>query len=314
MNIAESQTETKTQNAVEDNQTEFVSKFKDLLEKKGFHGFTPFTQGVGFGVYKKLRDSDIDRVTLFRVGISDDNANGKLPLSAGASYGVMSDYGVRLRNGEEIFINDPVDMESRNDYFYDTKTKTLFKKDRQITPEELIDDIYNLHIKPTKVVRGFLLRIKLRIWRTWLPFIFTSLSNIFHYLLLIISGNRYTFEPFVEEEKINNEIISTKSTLHKVKEKESLQESKKFHFFDYEASRWSIVFYSLVHLALYSYFFYINYKPAYITTILENNFLIIIYVVCSLWMLESIIPLIFMFLIKRFSKLAFYSEIKNIEL
>lgn len=292
---------------------EFINKFIALLEQKGYYDFVSFTDGIGFGVYKKFRESDENHTTLLRVGISNNNEEKK-PLSASAVYGVETEEGVRLRNGNEIFINDPIDMESRSDYFYDLKDKTLFKKNEKITPEELIDDIYNIHIKPTKLVKGFSLRIKIRFWRIWLPFIFTALSKTCYYLLLTISGNRYTFEPFVEEEKINDEIISTRSTIHKVKEKESLKESKKFHFFDYEASRWSIIFYSLLHLALYGYFSYIDYKPVLITTVLKNNFLIIIYVVCTLGILESVIPAILMFLIKHSSKLSFRSEIRNIRL
>ena len=194
-----------------------------------------------------------------------------------------------------------MDVEFPKQYFYDIRTNELYEKNKKITADKLINDVYNKHIKSTRPIKGLFIRMKIRFWRILMKSMFDIISKFFHHLLFIISGNRYSYEPVLETETLND--LRFKKT-EKPKMKEKLKEGKKFNFYGYEASQWSIVFYSLLHFLLYVYFMYSGYKPIFITTIFKNNFLVIIYAILSLWIIETVMQTFLMFLIKYFSRLS----------
>ncbi len=303
---------------------DFIKKFRNI-EKYGFYDFIEFEGDViGFSVKKKLKN-ETNKRTLISVGIIKENEESKRPLYIRASYGEQSNDGIEIRSGEEIKINDPIDLESRNEYFYDITEKKLYKKNKEINPDKFVNEIFKLHIKTTEPLKGFLLRTKIKFWRRFLKTIFKAISEIFHYLLFIISGNSYRYESFLEKEILNNEIIRSKwpeiigekynlrTTKEELVSKEKEKKSETINFFNYEASYWSIIFYSILHLGLYVFFVYKNYNPSFLDRFLESNFLIIIYIIPSLWFLESIIPKSLIFLIKHSSRFSDYCLYKTLK-
>lgn len=291
----------------EQNKT-FIEKF-DNFGNYGFHNLTQFDHDAGFSVKKK---SCNNYVTLLSIYIPNEifyNAKiEKKPLNIQAFYGEETREGIRLRAKPKL--TEPVDAEF-HEYFYNIRTKELYKNNKKITADQLINEVYNTHTKSTKLIKGFYLRMKIMFWRILIKSIFEFISKFCHFVLFIISGNRYSYEPICKEEILNGKIIKSQE----VKEvKEDLKESKKFPFLGYNTSRWSIIFYSSLHLVFYTIFMYINYKPKFITTILKNNFLTLVYVILSLWLIESLVPKFLMLLIKYFSQLSINCRFKTIKL
>lgn len=296
----------------------FINKFN--LKRYGFYKLTPFVDcNIGFSVLKKLNSNDNDNVTLLKIYIDPEilkTEDEKKLLSVGVAYGKKSKYGVTLRSFENIKLADPIDIEC-SDYFYNIKTEKLYKNNKEITGDKFINEVYSKHIESTKPIRGLLVRTKIKFWRTLMKSVYEFVFKFFYCILWLISGNRYSYEPFSEEEILNNRVIKSKYEEIKKQErevKEELKESKKFDFFGYNASTWSIVFYSFLHLLIYTIFMYYDYKPIFITTILKNNFLTLVYVFFSLFIIEVAIPKFLMLLIKYFSKLSFNSKYKKIKL
>jgi hypothetical protein len=134
----------------------------------------------------------------------------------------------------------------------------------------------------------------------------------------VITGDRYSYAPIMEKEVLNNIIVS-----HRFKDlvghpvqggrgRVIAKDAPKFNFLGYQASYWTIIFYSIVNLALYLYFEYINWKPPVVITLLKNSFLTLLYVVVSLWFLEAVATRVLKWLIKKTAVLSFLSASKRI--
>ena len=52
-------------------------------------------------------------------------------------------------------------------------------------------------------------------------------------------------------------------------------------FFGYKAKRWSVVFYCLLHLTIFSFFYWKSIEYVFVNEMLNNNFLALCYVVVS---------------------------------
>lgn len=294
----------------------FIEKFNP--QKFGFFDLKPFVDCyIGFSVKRKLEGRLDDYVTLLSIYIPDrvfsDIEITKKPLFIYATYGKKIEDGIKTRENSKY--TDPTDCEFPDEYFYDIETKNLHQNNKIISADELINKVYNKHIKSTKLIRGFWIRAKIRFWRILIKNISKVITKVFYFLLFIISGNRFKYEPIVEIETLNNKVI--KSKYEKIKNtemKEVLKESEKFDFLAYKASRWSIIFYSLLHFIFYIIFFYTNCQPMFLITIFKNNFLTLIYVILSLWTIEAVIPKFLMSLIRLFSTLSFNAKYKSIKL
>jgi len=306
-------------------QQTFIEKF-NIYNKYGFFGLVPFIDnnyGIGFSIKKRLNDSDNKNITLLQFSIRktilNDEKIKQKPMNIGATYGRDNLDGVTIRDFEKTKLTDPIDIEFPDEYFYNIETGELYKNRKKITADKLINRVYNQHIKSTKPIKGFFLIIKLFLWWKLLYLAFRYLSKVFYFLLFLISGNRYFYEPIFKEEILNNKVIKTefpgeKITATKEEINEKLKEGKKFNFFGYEASRWSIIFYSVLHLMFYIVFIYFNYKPTIVIVVFKNNFITLIYVIVSLWFMESVLPKIFMCSIRFFSCLSFNSRHKRIKI
>ncbi|MCK5320522.1 hypothetical protein KAJ61_03985 [Candidatus Parcubacteria bacterium] len=296
----------------------FLKKFNP--KKYGFESLHPFEDcPLGFSVKKRLHESNENNITLLSVYIpdrvyNDEKVNKKKPIFIRATYGKISDNGVTIRDFENTNPRDPVDTESLNDYFYNIETKEFFKKNKTINPDDIINEIYNKHIKSTKLIRGIMIRFKIFLWRKIISKLLKIISNFFYYLLLVVSGNRYVYEPILGEETINTKVVKSKFDEVDLEMKEVLKEGEKFKFLDYEASRWSIIFYSLLHFSIFIVFYIYDLQPEIITIVIKNNFLTLLYVILSLWILETVIPSILMSLIRFFSTQSANSLYKTIKL
>lgn len=304
----------------EELQRQFIDKFREINDVNGFYDFTPYTDGnVGFSVKKDLNASDNNTSLLtFYLPPVPPAEDGKRLMMIDATYGEKRDNGISLRDHNKIKLTSPADLTSRNDYYYDVAGNRLIKKTEEISPIALINEIYDEHIKSTKPFKGLWLRAKILFWRIISKDIFDVFYNISRFLLWLVTGDRYSYEPILQAEILNNEIVN-----HSMQElvghrrdrgvKEVIKARPKFEFLGYSASYWVIIFYSIFHLLLYALFEYEDWRPAIITVLLKNNFLTLIYVIVSLWFMEVIIPMILKFLIKKTAALSFAVASRNIK-
>ena len=278
------------------------SKFN--FEKHGFYSVTHYIDvQIGFGCKKKLNSQDTKNVSGIGVYIPNktynDTSSTRKAFYISATYGEELPEGIRMRSEQDFY--EPLDLEFRDEFFYDTSTEKLYKGNKEITGDEVLLEVYGKHIKTTKPIRGLYLRTKLRFWRIWFPWPLKFLSNVSHYLLFFISGDKYTYEFLFQEENLNGQIISSRMAERvdrKETKKESEKESKQIDFFGNKVPQWPIVFYSMLHLSFWFLIKYFSIKTDQIENFFNNNFLLVLYVIVSFWFIETVLP----FLLKKFVK------------
>lgn len=299
---------------------DFIEAFN--LEQESFTDLTPFVDcTLGFSVKKSdIENSEYASLLHFFIlnkVLNDEKIQPK-PLVVSAVYGKKTSGGIAMRRQEEFNIHDPIDVEFPNEFFYHPKTKKFYRFKKEIKAKDILGHVYSKHIKTTKPIKGLITRSKIRFWWFFARNILSFIAKIFHWMLIFVSGNRYKYEPLLQETTLNGDIINSawprRITTLPNEPKEKLKEAKKFRFLEYEASFWSIIFYSIVHMIFYLIFMYQNYKPKMLTTIFENNFLTLIYVIVSLFAVEFLIPKLLMLVIKYLSILSFYAAHKKIDL
>jgi len=295
----------------------FIEKFHP--EKFEFFDLMPFTNvNIGFSVKKRLSKLD-NNITLLSFYIPkkifEEKDTTKKLLSIHATYGKESEGGVIIRNNPKF--SDPIDASFPNEYYYNIANGELFKKNKKITADKLLEEIYNTHIKSTKFLIGLGFRTKLIFYRIFLKLIFEYIAVYFYGILYLISGNLYSYSPIFDERRRNGKIIS--STIAPPEQEDKLKkeekEIKKINFLGYEISSFCIFFYSGLHLYLYFALRYNNFNlPLFINKIFENSFLILIYVMFSLIVIDKVVPPIFELLIDVFSRWSFKVQYKPIKL
>lgn len=294
---------------------EFVDKFKgiDLLN---FFDFTIFEEGDGFSVYKKFEDDKSDKLSLLKFSVSNiKDEKGRNVIEAVARYGKKIEQGLQFTENK---ISEPLNIESSDEYFFDIDRSEIYKKDEKLTPLELINDFYQQHIKTTKIIEGFWLRIKIVCFREIFKNFFICLQNLFYHLLHLLNGDEYSYNPLGEREILNGRTISSKfdkllGIEDSPKINKNIQRKKEIDFFGYKTSVQVIVFYSVTHLLAYIVCIILNYSCFVIVDGLGNNFLMLLYVFLSLWFFEDILPIIFKKLIKFNSKMSFNCFMKTIK-
>lgn len=298
----------------------FIERFKKIEGTNGFHSFYQYTDdGIGFSIQKFLNSKDDGNVSLLSFLLEDKDKDNKKPISIGITYGKKSNGGVAVRDNKKINLFSPLDLTSKKDYYYDVSEDKLLKNNREISFNDLINEIYETHIKSTKLFKGFFIRVKIFFWRICISKILKFLSTFSHCFLFILTGDKYDYEPIMGEEVLNDVITGHKffkdligkkksslgaitKTVHNNLKFELVEEkSRKFNFFGYETSYWAVRVYSIIILSTYVFFDYKNWKPSIIVKIFNNAFLILCFIILSLWLIEGIIPNVLKKIIKNCS-------------
>lgn len=184
----------------------FIEKFK--LEEHGFYHIVSVEERIiGFVAYKKLTLNN--KYDSFIEVCYKDYSKSKKILSITIIYGEANS---KNKEKGEIQLNfnrsskDPVNLYSenvKNKYYYDIKDNKFYKNNNEINPEEIIKEIYEKHISPKYFLKGFFVRMKIFFnkifYNIFLRLVFKYISKMFYYLLIIISGDKYTYNPFMEE-------------------------------------------------------------------------------------------------------------------
>lgn len=282
----------------------FINSFAP--EKIGFEKITPLIDAVGFSVsklcdskYIKTRNNKIYK-SLVKIYLepSKDNTNNIKPIHTSISLDLFEDDQYKLdhkyiRNQ----ISKPIDYYTTDEYYFNDSLNKFYRKQIEIEPDHILNEIYQNHIKPTKFILGFIIRTNIFI-NILIKCIFALLSNFYNCLLWFISGKSFSFD-------IYKRIFIELKNKEEIKTKEDPKHGKTIKIFDYQASMHSIFSYCLIHLTIFAILFSLNYKPDFIRIILNYNLLTLMYGICSLVIYENFLPKIFRYLIKIFTEIAF---------
>jgi len=279
------------------------------LEKNGYYDITNFVDTtLGFSFKKNFR-TDQEHVSLFHLLVENNDYNNpeleRKPLFLSVVYGKKTPNGVTMRGFDPKAFGEPVDLDFRDEYFYNPGENKLYNKSgEEISGEELLRQIYDRHIKTTKLFLGFFSRLKLSLWRVWIPAFLGKISDLLHWILYLVSGDRYTYRSLFDEEKLNGIVISSRMPYRvndTISQKTSVEQpAKEVEFFGIKVAQWPIIFYALLHLSFWFSLNYIYYPTESIEKFLGINFLTVLYVIVSFWIVDIVIP----FFLKKAIKLA----------
>lgn len=291
-----------------DNQI-FCKKFNP--KELGFFDINIFADGhLGFSAKKRLFEED-NNITELELYTSDaEYCEAKKGIFINATYGKMTeDGGIILRINPKIF--DPIDLRDSNKYYYDPVNQNFLKGNKIINPNDILNDFYLKHIRPTMLFRGLYLRTKLYLLHKILKNFFNLLSWFFSKILKIISGEvyYYKFEDYLNDRFENKHSFKRKANpeLKLVKITEN-----PVNFLGYNATPQCILFYSIFHFLLFLIFYYKNFNPIIFQIIFKNAFLTLIYVMLSIIFIDKKLPKYLRWFIDFFSKKSFYFEYKQV--
>ncbi len=283
------------------------------FKKLGFTEPTIFENNkVGFSVQKKLDKKlekklqitdDKEYRSLLHFSLTEKSLEGdltKIPIFLRAGFTLVKEDGFYI---DDKFIKNkkylPIELISKDDYFYNYNKNCLYKKTTKTTIDKIFTEFYNNHIKTTKAIKGTILRIRLFFWRRFLPGVIKSVSFVFKHLYQLISGNKISF-PLLEQ---------------KIAIEEIKQEGGKFQFYGYETSKQTIFVYSLLHLLGFLIIFFIFDKtPRFLKVIFQNSFLVLIYAITTLTILDKVITKTLEKLFEKTEKLYFKIKFKEIKI
>jgi len=243
---------------------------------------------IGFSVYNDHGRPHKGFKSLFRVYINKfdlDNKEFEKPITITASYGKASEEGLITFSSEfKRKDNWPVDLISENEFFYNIETEEFFdkseNKNEEIEGLDILIKIDNLHLKPTRRIKGFPFRFKLKFFH-FIAFIFKAIFYLLSVIQYLISGKKVS---------IFGRITELANSLYIRERSPAIKESGMIDIFGYKVKPWIAVMYSLIHLSTYLICNKYNYRPVWLITIFTNNFLTLVYGIISLGITNSLLP------------------------
>jgi len=284
----------------------FINKFRRL---QGFQSLTPFIDSsTGFSVVKKFKNSKT-KLSLIKVSLQDNDGTARRRIYVRAAFGRLDKDRSALLPTKSPNRLAPIDIESVGEYFYDPLKDLLYEGDEVTTAQKIMDKFYSEHIKSTKVFVGAPLRLRLVLQVKMPAQFFRLVEKVSHFLLLIFSGERFSWNPFFQNESTNSSAQGGAGN-----GSPDDKPPKTLSIFGYEASRWAVVVYALINLAVYTLFVEFNFKPRILSRLIENNFLTVMYVVLSLGLIDFVLPRCLKYLIKLASNRAAEYPFKKIKI
>lgn len=275
-------------------------KAKFDLPREGFLEAVELQDAVGFSVYKIQKPGFR---SLFRVYVKSDSLKDqdRLPLVLTASYGKVEGNGIIVASSSwKRGWYWPIELISRDEFFYDIHLDKLLWKRREIPGLELLRKINTLHTRP-----GLIFWLKSFLFRTVIPTI--PIFVIVFYEL--ISGNEFEesiWRMYLEEKTLKRNV----SKVYAEKE----EESRKLNIFGYQASRRSVFVYSIIHILIYFYIEEKDLNIEFVSDLLSSNLLTILYVIPTLGFFDRGLPEVLRYLIIKSIQLSKWSQFKEISI
>ena len=172
--------------------------------------------------------------------------------------------------------------------FWDSKKNNFINKNNKIIePINIIKNLLQEHLKPSKVILGSIERFKRYLKWTVFFYIFKCLSKITRIIFYLFSGSTIIIKKEIGFEyylmNIDKEItISLNKKLH-----------NKIELNGFKLNLISAVSYSAIHFILFLILFYTNLYPKILIIIFKVPFLTVTYTIISLTIFTIILPKIF---------------------
>ncbi len=262
---------------------------EELVEQFGlpFSNFSApiiWQDGLGFSTTEDYNDG---YSSLYKFGIYNQETQGGLKkLWVSVSYGKKTNDGISLGTGKNG-LWDPIDLDFHDEFYYDEKQRKFFHYSKEISAKEILIETAKAHKRPTEITRGFVLRSRLWYWRILIPALIRGLDRLLISILWAISGEK--LEKDIWGRLFSRDSLEAGNRQIPTKEN-SFEKGKSMEFFGYQAKRWSVVFYCLLHITAYLFYFYFRLRINILSNILENNFLALCYIVVTFAITEALIP------------------------
>ena len=150
---------------------------------------------------QKLKLGDKKYVCTIAIYLDDEwrEAKGnKKNIFGRVHFTIDSDTGAYvLLNPEKYSARIPVEITSVDEYFFNTKTKKFYRGSRETSLRSIVDELFEWHIKPTKLFRGMFLRWKIQLRRLLYKFSL-RISKFIAYIYYFIFGEKVAHD-FVSE-------------------------------------------------------------------------------------------------------------------
>ncbi len=248
-----------------------------------FNSPIPWHDAAGISRVRKYTNG---YASLFKLGtVSSElaNASSRKKLWVSISYGEETDGGIKVSSGNRY--TDPIDLDFSDEFYFDMGTHEFFRGEKKTTPQQILDEVNEAHMRPLKPLGGFYLRSRLILWRSILPMIVRVFDVGAILILYVVSGER------VKDDVISRLFGSYRDRPEIPLKDIEFEKPQTINFFGYPAKRWSVIFYCLIHLLLL-FWLYFAYPAAYqfIRDHSANNFLALLYVPVSFAVSEALLP------------------------
>lgn len=199
---------------------------------------------IGFSITKKMWPDGY--FSMFKILIKDKDLESEKklkPLSISVNYGKIDDDGSLIlssSNGKKNPINSPINLISKDEFYYNPETNEFFEKNKNINANEIFRRVYNLHTKPSKIICGFSIRIKIFFFRIIAVSIIKMIYYFLVLLLYITSGKKLSKSSIYDPEEKTippNRWVEQKHIMEQFKENEKLT------LLGYKGNFWAIIFF-----------------------------------------------------------------------
>lgn len=289
-----------------DNLDRFISRFD--LPRENFSEPKKFIDAFGFATTKPRNQNGLTFVSIYKFFISREALH---QTSQTKPITIAVDYAEKRENGELVLSPTsiprryywPTGLISTDEFFYNIDTGVFYRNGQEIDPKKILKNTENAHLLPTRP-GGYLYVLKIFIWFVIIVNFLKGLHYFVRWVGHWLFGRNYRKSIWL--------ITDRKDSYSWQKDEEPELEpfaKEKLKFFEYQASAWAVVTYSLIHLLIYLLFFYYLSRPTVLKNIILIPFLTIIYVIPSIAFYERSMPKILDFISKKlalaFQKSAF---------
>lgn len=281
----------------------------------GFVDVVTYTSGFGFSCKKSAPEDE--GISLLKISIfPEDLGNQELsrkPLQVSITYGKSVEGGVQIRGRQGL--SEPLDL-SFSGFYYDFEEKQLYRDSEKIVGWQLVEDVYEMHVRRTRPILGLPLRVKTLLFRVVLKRFFCSTAMLLSWVNFLISGDKYEYRYIFSEEVLNGRVVSSRfPNPAQPAATERYTEAPSIDIFGIKMKRRSAIVYALIHFIGYwlVVLLYGNDMPPQISRIFKNGFLTVVYVLVSFWLIEVAAPFLLRRGIKSLSNISGrfeYAEIK----
>lgn len=277
---------------------EFLNLFN--ISKLGFSNVELFNETVGFSATKEFGNIGNKKIlSLLRVGLVEDveTENSKVIVTITLVEDEKNQFGYLgyPANQKSITRNLPISLKSTEDFYVNNMGSFRNRDGDIIDAPSLIQELYWLHIKPTKKILGLLLRIRI-VLAAYKAYYLNKLYDFNVFFLEYFTNKKFVFvdDPLMilgAEYHLNKKLIDLKD--HPDLKTET-GESNLINFYEYKVLKSTLFLYSFFSLLTYAFFFNLNYYPGFLLSVFSNAYLTSLFVVFTIYLfeksIEGIIP------------------------